>query len=900
MSASAKLKFKIVKCTSEDVEYPVSELLSHVPGTKGWQTARYCDFPQEIGIQFETPVHLRQVQFLSHQSKISSKIELFTAMPREGQTGKYEGAEFKRLGYLLLDNNERSKFQARELKSVYVDVQAQFLRVLFGKCHTNKYNIVNQVGLIALNCLGEVLGPDLAVGPPPPNPTLARAPEPQAGPSRRSSPVENAQDAAQAASDESRYDARTLERLRALTAAKQRAVELEDYEEAKRCKEMLAQLRQTGLLLRELEDKKRAAVQKEDFDAAKALKVEIDRLRVAIERPQAPPEHDDGRSGNQMAGPRGAHQPVMAQAPMSVGNMETENVPSRVSSRGRLTPLSDTPAAYPWAPQESPQPGEAIHNDHQVFAGAPPRDEVASPAVPAHGKGPRVANSPIQGPRVANSPIPGPRVANSPIPGQRESLSSSPPPDHDSQEREPSSSFDSANHPLSGVPNIEDLGQPEPLKGDAVREAEPLVALFGEYITWCTYSKSWNLRDAAVQKLTLDLQDGVYSSKDKNQLLQGFVGILKRTIQDKNVQVFLSSAALLQAVFQHLLGRGRIGQAQVQAAMEPLLPLLVERLGDANQRVEKTTRDALFDFARSPNAGPSFTSQHLLKPPKKKTVHARVYSSRLQLLAALVTEFGVQPDSRDGIPLEGAMKLAMDWFSNASADVRESAVKLAGACYVKVGLNRIEQYLANLRDKQREVFDAEFERISNSGGDDDSAYGAPMSGRANAGRPLSNQRGTRDNGDGSNGDFPSPKVPPPRRSGAREAQAKTGGPVKGSVPYDAETEPDNEIDEYTCQFCRCHDPSFTEETLDLHYWRECPMLMPCQFCEQVVEISAFQAHIQDECENGASAGNSYLNMRPNQCPLCMTKLPGSHEDDWIEHLLTRGCPKNPRNRRSGH
>merc|ERR1719182_473567 len=168
-TSGARVKYKIVKCTSEDPEYPVSELLAHSSQTKGWQTARFCEFPQEIGLQFETPVHLRQIQFLSHQSKIATKIELFTAMssPKDGANISYNSAKFTRLGYLSLDSNERSQFQARELKSVYVDVTAQWLKILLHKCHINKYNLVNQVGLIALNVLGEPLGPDLSMGPPP-------------------------------------------------------------------------------------------------------------------------------------------------------------------------------------------------------------------------------------------------------------------------------------------------------------------------------------------------------------------------------------------------------------------------------------------------------------------------------------------------------------------------------------------------------------------------------------------------------------------------------------------------------------------------------------------------------------------------------------------------------------
>ena len=40
----------------------------------------------------------------------------------------------------------------------------------------------------------------------------------------------------------------------------------------------------------------------------------------------------------------------------------------------------------------------------------------------------------------------------------------------------------------------------------------------------------------------------------------------------------------------------------------------------------------------------------LLVPPKKKTVPPRVYSSRLQLLAVLVGEMGIQPGSQEGRP----------------------------------------------------------------------------------------------------------------------------------------------------------------------------------------------------------------------------------------------------------
>ena len=36
-----------------------------------------------------------------------------------------------------------------------------------------------------------------------------------------------------------------------------------------------------------------------------------------------------------------------------------------------------------------------------------------------------------------------------------------------------------------------------------------------------------------------------------------------------------------------------------------------------------------------------------------------------------------------------------------------------------------------------------------------------------------------------------------------------------------------------CIFCGEHDENFTESGLDMHYWKECPMLKRCEYCNQV-------------------------------------------------------------------
>lgn len=51
-----------------------------------------------------------------------------------------------------------------------------------------------------------------------------------------------------------------------------------------------------------------------------------------------------------------------------------------------------------------------------------------------------------------------------------------------------------------------------------------------------------------------------------------------------------------------------------------------------------------------------------------------------------------------------------------------------------------------------------------------------------------------------------------------------------------------------CIFCGEKDKSFTEEGLDLHYWKHCPMLCRCLQCKQVLSVR--HTHTPFEPYNG--------------------------------------------------
>lgn len=66
--------------------------------------------------------------------------------------------------------------------------------------------------------------------------------------------------------------------------------------------------------------------------------------------------------------------------------------------------------------------------------------------------------------------------------------------------------------------------------------------------------------------------------------------------------------------------------------------------------------------------------------------------------------------------------------------------------------------------------------------------------------------------------------------------------------YGSEEIPDDfKENEQVCNFCGRYDENFNSESIDIHYWKECPMLTTCWECEQVIEISTLNDHLMEEC-----------------------------------------------------
>lgn len=188
-----------------------------------------------------------------------------------GRGATYKTATFVRLGYMSLDSNERSSFQARELKTIYIDnLPGSFIKLIIFENHINKTNIYNQVGIIAVSLLGPS---DESLAPP-------KGGAGYLGAGAKRGPPTNYNDL----SIDLNLDPQTAGKLRQLADAKARAVEAEDYLTAKQIKVVEHELKALGSKLAQLDMAKADAVAAEDYDLAKEIKDETDQLRGEIEQ----------------------------------------------------------------------------------------------------------------------------------------------------------------------------------------------------------------------------------------------------------------------------------------------------------------------------------------------------------------------------------------------------------------------------------------------------------------------------------------------------------------------------------------------------------------------------------------------------------------------------------------
>ena len=261
-----KLDHKLIESTTEDRDHPLRELLKGLKGA-GWFSSRFSQFPQEIYIQFNQPVFLKQINMVIHEKNIPAQIKFYTYYPEKNNEiiDNYHNVRYKYVGFIKMDTNERSQFRARESRKVYVNTKSLFLKIELGQNYRNEFNIFNQVGLMNLDFYGSYLPPignDLKK-----NRFILKH-------AARKDNIEEISDYA--------LEDICGPELKDLKEKMDYNIKIENYLECKQIKAKLDKVRVYGKQIYDLENQKRIAVNNEDFDQAMDLKNLVDKMKANL------------------------------------------------------------------------------------------------------------------------------------------------------------------------------------------------------------------------------------------------------------------------------------------------------------------------------------------------------------------------------------------------------------------------------------------------------------------------------------------------------------------------------------------------------------------------------------------------------------------------------------------
>ena len=192
-------------------------------------------------------VNVRKIEFVSDHRKISSQVDLLYYVPVLNQQQR-----FYKYGYLQFNRNEQGN--AREVKTIMVDINCIYLRLLLHKPYQARDNFFSQIGLHSLSIYGSE-GADVGAGE---------------GTEREESEAQ--EEEYEVNEEDERYISEIVGKL---SEDKERAIEQEDYESANYYKNTIKVIHDLAKKLRENRVRIQRAIDNEDYDQAKQLKEQI-------------------------------------------------------------------------------------------------------------------------------------------------------------------------------------------------------------------------------------------------------------------------------------------------------------------------------------------------------------------------------------------------------------------------------------------------------------------------------------------------------------------------------------------------------------------------------------------------------------------------------------------------
>ncbi|GAA5810298.1 hypothetical protein MFLAVUS_003718 [Mucor flavus] len=960
------LPYEFVHCSSFDEGFNPEQLAKNSPGNevetlsvkcKGWQTPKCPEYPQDLIIHLLSgTARISKVQILSHHFKIATKIDVYIGLLKDAQDVLDDIApdtppsddednmliEFTRLGYVCFDNNVRAQFRARELKSIKINADGEYVRLVIRNCHKNRLNTFNQVGVLLINVLGQPLHllDKSSIGSSSQN-HLLRHPfddNSMLSCSTRRTSVSSSQSSVNRLSPTNPFEIELGQWASSLFRAEDEAVKAESYQNAKTYKYLGEKMEKFTKILSDLEIGKRHAVETKDYDEAEKIKDDIKEIKQAAQTML-----------------KGAHIQITHD-----GNV----IPLEASSLNHVEivlPETDIP-----------------HQIEDTVIGSEQTEKWNLPTIPY-----------VQLEYNNHENIP------TMIEEEEENDDAN---EFEQDEFEPDEPVKYIDPESIPEPIMDEERGPYTLAIQVF--GEDIVACVLSIKAKCRgrglgmiEQRIESVQNLARNNQLEDLCTMIYF--DKNRIVEDF-----EYDDDDDDDMALDS--ITRSISNFINATLMMIQEAVMDSREPIVTLaittwhqlndfcretnidarwiiewiertfsgLLKRTGDTNIKIKSAATVLILVLVQSYSIPPFSLMPLFICKPERLIHNYKEAKSRVELVEATVTKLGVEgmPPSKKNnskckilVPLQDLMAFVVAYLNHGHDEVRQAAVKLVVAISDQIGFNIVSSYIDEtlrlslaetvqklvdkdsfhtpapiLKTKLKKTTPTTKETISelraaavqperktkssnrslkqsNTNSSEKRSPTDSSTKRATNGTTSRATNGTTSRA--SNNRSTNKKTTATTTATATNTRSKTAKekPIEIEVP---EMINENSV----CIFCDEVNPEFNEDTLIKHYYNTCPVLTNCPMCQIITEISTLNEHMLLDCERHhlikectrcrqAIPVEQWLQHTLKQgcyvkkddddirCPLCLIHIEPPNESGWTSHLMTgEGCTKLKRSR----
>ncbi|KAJ3095250.1 hypothetical protein HDU97_007124 [Phlyctochytrium planicorne] len=767
-------------------DFPPEELLTHnhTPLAKGWRSERFCIYPQVLILRLAPgKCRLRKIQILSHHFMVATKLEFYVgrsvrplgtvekgivdevqthdpalipaaswnderqtrlasgSVERPGTADSTKsdispkmqledvelrnGEGKKKIDYVSLSDNSDSNYRARELKSIHIDAEGDYVKLLIHKNYINTLNLYNQVrnavskpvGIVAINILGDIMDSDYFVNSvTDAMKTLAGLDPLQADPEWQpphsnenaalwgsvnqqveEKPTINVKDLAFSIY----HDEDVAKLIEMILRSKDNAVKAENFALAKSLKTLYQLSKKAGEEIAKLQVTKAQAVELEDYEMAEDVKSDISYIKLALKEKmfELGLEEKDSYEIIPRDIPRSIEHPVGLDVlrdaqPTSDRPRSAQRTPSPGPVTSPLHILQPIPRVE--SQQVSIEP-TSVQDPSQIPSKAQPPPVLQTPS--------KLSSQQYQAPTVTQVTQPKMPFDSTPIPTMVPKK-------------------DAPNTIAAGVaPTASGVDAPEPLTEEQSDEHEKLIRIFGAFVVRCILSRQFKLREWAFEEVSKRLE--AWESRRKRRLSRTHM----RKASQNSLQHEKRKAGGLtrgrEALKGPSKGRKAVSWSRSSSRDSP-------QSSDGNESEGSVSdRDRIkISFSEEVKVTPvdeeSFVSACFevvkkgLDDSREKVAMLalsfwdqltrlieqwRYVKARLEALSSAVKTFGIDSEGRHllGLSLEAAIQFAEPQLHHKNFEVRESAVKVIVELVLRSDEDSVSPFLQNVKPQLLET-----------------------------------------------------------------------------------------------------------------------------------------------------------------------------------------------------